>query len=154
MILDLGKEVVGVIAQHLQSIVDDATIGRVIRKASAVSLSRAYQNLNDAEKVAAIVSKLLDGGLGGADGQEDDNSGGLLGLQLCFDLMESGNQSFANHCCMLGDKHYHRRARWAGMLVGGQKQLAPPVVMIQWPVKQSWGGMTERCLHSLCSHLH
>jgi len=91
------KEVVRVIAQHLQSIVDDATIGRVIRKASAVSLSRAYQNLNDAEKVAAIVSKLLDGGLGGADGQEDDNSGGLLGLQLCFDLMESGNQTFANN---------------------------------------------------------
>merc|ERR1740124_1855787 len=91
------KEVVEVIAQHLQSIVDDGTISRAVRKASAVSLSKAYQILNDAGRVAVIVSKLLDGGLGHEVGQQEgDADGGLLGLQLCFDLMDSGDQSFAN----------------------------------------------------------
>jgi len=90
------KEVVDVIAQHLQSIVDDGTIGRAVRKASAISLSRAYQISNDADKVAVIVSKLLDGGLGEEGGNDKgDSDGSLLGLQLCFELMESGDQSFA-----------------------------------------------------------
>jgi len=90
------KEVVTVIAQHLQSIVDDGTIGRTVRKASSVSLMRSYQILRDAGKVAAVISKLLDGGFGREEGDDDERNGGLLGLQLCFDLMDSGDQSFAN----------------------------------------------------------
>jgi len=123
------KEVVEVIAQHLQSIVDDGTIGRPVRKASAVSLSQAYQILNDARRVAVIVSKLLDGGLGGEPGQEEgDDDGGLLGLQLCFDLMDSGDQSFANAVATNLPKKPAATAEAAGdapadAAVGGEEEM-------------------------------
>jgi 26S proteasome regulatory subunit N2 len=44
------------------------------------------QLLNDASAVGGMLGKLMEGG-------EDE---GLLGLQLCFDIVDSGDQKFVN----------------------------------------------------------
>ena len=77
------NSVLEIVAGHLQRLLDSQT-GDFIRKASAVSLCQAQQILKNPEPVSTIVSSLL-------DGKEEE---GLLGLQLCFDLMDSGDDSF------------------------------------------------------------
>jgi len=93
-------QIMQVIAIHLEKLYNDASASAsasgssmpAIQKACAFKLAHAHQILMNAEPVAQILSKLLQG-TGGATGNEDN---ALLGLQLCFDLVESGDQSFVN----------------------------------------------------------
>jgi 26S proteasome regulatory subunit N2 len=54
------------------------------RKMAAVDLILVYQLLNQPQSVANVLGRLL-------NGSEDD---ALLGFQLCFDLVDSGDQAF------------------------------------------------------------
>jgi 26S proteasome regulatory subunit N2 len=79
-------QVVQVIADQLDVMLNDAEIAIGIKKSCAFSLANAHQVLRNSNPVANIVSNLLNG--------SDDDA--LLGLQLCFDLVESGDQTFVN----------------------------------------------------------
>ena len=79
-------QIVQVIASRLETLADDPSITTAIKKACAFSLANAHQVLKTAKPVSQIVAKLL-------DGTDDDT---LLGLQLCFDLVESGDQNYIN----------------------------------------------------------
>jgi len=78
-------QVVAVIGEQLQYLMESST-SVVIQKEAAVTLSHSFQILKQAAPVANIISKLL-------DGTEDES---LLGLQLCFDLVETGDQNYVN----------------------------------------------------------
>jgi 26S proteasome regulatory subunit N2 len=54
------------------------------RKMAAVELILVYQLLNEPQSVANVLGRLL-------NGSEED---ALLGFQLCFDLVDSGDQAF------------------------------------------------------------
>lgn len=77
-------EVVQVIAMKLETLLNDPAVSTAIRKACAFNLANTHQVLKAVEPVSQIVSNLL-------NGDEDDS---LLGLQLCFDLVESGDQNY------------------------------------------------------------
>jgi 26S proteasome regulatory subunit N2 len=79
-------QVVQIIAQHLTQMMEDNNVPNAIQKSCAFSLANAHQVLRTSKPVANIISKLLNG--------TDDDA--LLGLQLCFDLVESGDQTFVN----------------------------------------------------------
>eukprot|EP00529_Nitzschia_sp_RCC80_P003101 CAMPEP_0113489976 /NCGR_PEP_ID=MMETSP0014_2-20120614/26804_1 /TAXON_ID=2857 /ORGANISM="Nitzschia sp." /LENGTH=1061 /DNA_ID=CAMNT_0000383725 /DNA_START=333 /DNA_END=3518 /DNA_ORIENTATION=- /assembly_acc=CAM_ASM_000159 len=66
-----------VVAESLEEQVED-------RKMAAVDLIIVYQLLNESQSVANVLGRLL-------NGSEDD---ALLGFQLCFDLVDSGDQAF------------------------------------------------------------
>mmetsp|Transcript_27792 Transcript_27792/g.60466 ORF Transcript_27792/g.60466 Transcript_27792/m.60466 type:complete len:1221 (+) Transcript_27792:257-3919(+) len=89
-------EVVAIIAHHLSSIFVATTTTTTtstgtssgnskLHSATAVALCVSYQLLGQAEPVGKLIGQLLDGGL------EDDV---LLGLQLCFDMVDSGDEAF------------------------------------------------------------
>ncbi len=73
------------IAQQLQLLIESSS-SVAITKNAAVTLSQCHQILGLPAPVAAIIATLLDG----TEGES------LLGYQLCFDLVESGDQNFVN----------------------------------------------------------
>lgn len=79
-------QIVQVIAEKLEALWLDSATPNSVQKACAFGLANAHQVLRTAEPVAKILKKLL-------DGSSDD---ALLGLQLCFDLVESGDQNYVN----------------------------------------------------------
>ena len=80
------SEMLMIVVKYLQTLADDSAVGTSIQKVAAVALMQAHQVLKNTVPVANIISKLL-------DGSEDD---ALLALQLCFDLMETGDQHYIN----------------------------------------------------------
>lgn len=98
-------EALGVIADSLERQVDT-------RKASSVDLVFVYQLLGKPDKVAEVLSKLVEG--------SDDDS--LLGFQLCFDLSDSGDQAFVTRVAAALTKSDTQKERWAQVdrvLTGG-----------------------------------
>ncbi len=79
------NEVVESIAQQTQILMESSS-SVILKKEAAVTLSQCYQILKQAVPVANIISSLL-------DGSEEEY---LLAYQLCFDLIESGDQSYVN----------------------------------------------------------
>lgn len=99
------QEAFGVIAECLENQVDS-------RKTAAVDLIFVYQLLGKPEKVAEVLTKLV-------EGSEDDS---LLGFQLCFDLSDSGDQAFVTRVAAALTKSDAQKERWAQVdrvLTGG-----------------------------------
>jgi 26S proteasome regulatory subunit N2 len=67
------------------------------KRHAACALVLCYQLLNDALSVGKIITHLIDNS---SSSSNDDSNGGsnddsaLLGLQLCFDIVDSGDQKF------------------------------------------------------------
>ena len=66
---------------------------------SAVALCVAYQLLNKADEVGRLLTELL---VGGVDGEV------LLGLQLCFDMVDSGDEAFVRFWQEQGREAYEQ----------------------------------------------
>jgi len=81
------SEALGLIGASLHDVFGDDAAPGPARRSAACSLALCRQLLGDAAAVASIVTRLVDGG---------DDDRGLLGLQLCFDLVDSGDQAFAS----------------------------------------------------------
>lgn len=79
-------QVIQVIAEKLKVLSNDSNTSNSIRKQCSFSLANAFQVLKDPSAVSTILCNLL-------DGTEHES---LFGLQLCFDLVESGDQAFVN----------------------------------------------------------
>ena len=84
------------------------------RKVASVDLIIVYQLLKKADAVAEVLGSLL-------KGSEED---ALLGFQLCFDLIDSGDQAFATKVaeCLKGvatEEHADRWSQVAKILTGG-----------------------------------
>lgn len=104
-------EALKVIAECLNKILNETT------KTAAVDLILVYQLLGKADSVAEVLAQLLKG--------SDEDA--LLGFQLCFDLVDSGDQAFVTRVAKElltrrpeGDTAAH--ARWAQVdrvMVGG-----------------------------------
>merc|ERR1712125_20292 len=60
---------------------------------AACDLILVYQLLHQPNSVAKVLTTLFQKGCS-TDGDNDDESTALLGLQLCFDLMDHGDQAF------------------------------------------------------------
>lgn len=88
-----------IVAERLKERFDATGPGEAEHGNAAVSLCRCHQILRNAKAVSDIVSSLL-GTEGGTEGEGGEGGGGddaaLLGLQLCFDLVDSGDQGFVN----------------------------------------------------------
>jgi len=78
--------VVQIVAGYFHSLLDDPNEIDHVKKVSAVSITTAYLTLKKPAPLSKILTRLLDG-----NAQQD----ALLGLQLCFDLVDAGNQNFA-----------------------------------------------------------
>ncbi|KAL7580828.1 hypothetical protein ACA910_001104 [Epithemia clementina (nom. ined.)] len=66
-----------------------------VAMATAPHLILVHQLLHQHKEAAQVLTSLLTAGGGGNDDDTDDVSpASLLGLQLCFDLMDSGDQAF------------------------------------------------------------
>ena len=78
-------EVVAVVSRHLARIFASSPTGSATHSASAVALCVACQLLDRPGEVGALLSRLL---VGGVEGEV------LLGLQLCFDMVDSGDEAF------------------------------------------------------------
>lgn len=89
------QEALGVIAECLEQQVDN-------RKIASVDLIFVYQLLGKPEKVAEVLSKLVEG--------SDDDA--LLGCQLCFDLSDSGDQAFVTRVAAALKKSDTQKKRW------------------------------------------
>jgi 26S proteasome regulatory subunit N2 len=79
-------QVIQVIAEQLELLSKDSSIADSTRKQCSFSLANAFQVLKDPKSVSTILCNLL-------DGTELES---LFGLQICFDLVESGDQAFIN----------------------------------------------------------
>jgi 26S proteasome regulatory subunit N2 len=80
-------QVVQTISDQLEKMTsDDSGVPSGLKNSCAFMLANSYQVLRSPKPVSDILSKML-------NGSEDD---ALLGLQLCFDLVESGDQTFVN----------------------------------------------------------
>ena len=105
------QEALKVIAECLEKILNETT------KTAAVDLIVVYQLLGNTDSVADVLARLL-------NGSEEDS---LLGFQLCFDLVDSGDQAFVTRVAKRlqatvpeGDNSI--KARWAQadkVMVGG-----------------------------------
>jgi len=108
-------QVVQVIAKQLDAMWIGEETPAGIKKSCAFSLANAHQVLRTSKPVAEIVSSLL-------NGSDDDT---LLGLQLCFDLVESGDQTFVNSvsACLkdggAGEGNSVNHGKAMSILVGG-----------------------------------
>eukprot|EP00566_Odontella_aurita_P004201 CAMPEP_0113554952 /NCGR_PEP_ID=MMETSP0015_2-20120614/16441_1 /TAXON_ID=2838 /ORGANISM="Odontella" /LENGTH=1207 /DNA_ID=CAMNT_0000456163 /DNA_START=250 /DNA_END=3873 /DNA_ORIENTATION=+ /assembly_acc=CAM_ASM_000160 len=83
------NEVLGILADHLKEQFEGTTGGGGLtstHRSAAVALCQCRQLLGESGPVAGIVTSLLDG--------TDDES--LLGLQLCFDLVDTGDQRYVD----------------------------------------------------------
>jgi len=104
------QEALKVIAECLDKILNETT------KTAAVDLILVYQLLGEADSVAGVLAQLL-------KGNEEDS---LLGFQLCFDLVDSGDQAFvtrvAKELRTNAPNDATSKARWAQVervMVGG-----------------------------------
>lgn len=84
------------------------------RKAASVDLVNVYQLLGKADSVAEVLSGLL----------KASDEDALLGFQLCFDLVDSGDQAFIKRVAdvllpMGTDEHKYRWSQVARALTGG-----------------------------------
>ena len=77
-------KVIGIVSKHLAAIVSVSATGSALHSAAAVALCVAYQLLNKAEEVGKLLTTLL-------VGEEGET---LVGLQLCFDMVDSGDEAF------------------------------------------------------------
>jgi 26S proteasome regulatory subunit N2 len=101
------QEALAVIAECLEKQLPE-------RKIAAVDLTVVYQLLGKPEKVAQALAKLLEG--------SDEDA--LLGFQLCFDLVDSGDQAFITHVAteLKTKKTDANKGRWAQVervMIGG-----------------------------------
>ena len=79
--------VVGLVATHLSTIFTASPSGSADHSASAVALCVANQLLNRPQEVGKLLTRLL-------GGEEKKEGEVLLGLQLCFDMVDSGDEAF------------------------------------------------------------
>mmetsp|Transcript_49167 Transcript_49167/g.74773 ORF Transcript_49167/g.74773 Transcript_49167/m.74773 type:complete len:1016 (-) Transcript_49167:120-3167(-) len=84
------------------------------RKIASVDLIIVYQLLNNPEAAAGVLAELL-------KGSEED---ALLGYQLCFDLVDTGNQAFVTRVAnvlttMSSEEHAQRWAQVERVMIGG-----------------------------------
>ena len=82
------------IASSLTKVFENGGEGEVsstAKRNAACTLVLCRQLLGDAKAVGTIIVKLIDA----SDSSEGDDSA-LLGLQLCFDIVDSGDQAFVN----------------------------------------------------------
>lgn len=76
------------IASSLNTVFVDGASSASAKRNAACTLVLCRQLLGDATAVGEIIVKLID-----SEGSEGDDSA-LLGLQLCFDIIDSGDQAF------------------------------------------------------------
>ncbi len=79
--------VVGLVTTHLSTIFATSPSGSADHSASAVALCVAHQLLNQPQEVGKLLTRLL-------GGEEKEEGEVLLGLQLCFDMVDSGDEAF------------------------------------------------------------
>ena len=79
--------VVGLVTTHLSTIFAASPSGSADHSASAVALCVAHQLLNQPREVGKLLARLL-------GGEEKEGGEVLLGLQLCFDMVDSGDEAF------------------------------------------------------------
>ena len=82
------ERALGLIAQSLAGAFGDEGAPAAARRNAACALVLCRQLLGDADAVGEIVVRLLDAG------EEGEDDAALLGLQLCFDIVDSGDQAF------------------------------------------------------------
>mmetsp|Transcript_4143 Transcript_4143/g.7986 ORF Transcript_4143/g.7986 Transcript_4143/m.7986 type:complete len:1136 (+) Transcript_4143:53-3460(+) len=78
------------IAKSLLKVFGNADASASAKRNAACTLVLCRQLLGDANAVGEIVVQLIDG----SDGIDGDDDSALLGLQLCFDIIDSGDQAF------------------------------------------------------------
>lgn len=69
----------------------------VAKQNAACALVLCHQLLGDAASVGNIITQLVDddgGGCGAKAGEDGNDDSALLGLQLCFDIIDTGDQAF------------------------------------------------------------
>jgi 26S proteasome regulatory subunit N2 len=84
------------------------------RKIASVDLIIVYQLLNNPKAAANVLAELL-------KGSEED---ALLGYQLCFDLVDTGNQAFVTRVAevlktMSSEEHLERWSQVERVMIGG-----------------------------------
>lgn len=75
------------IAVSLTKVFEDTSVSITAKRNAAFTLALCRQLLGDSKSVGTIIVQLI-------DGESDDSA--LLGLQLCFDIVDSGDQAFVN----------------------------------------------------------
>jgi len=75
------------IAVSLTKVFEDTSVSSTAKRNAAFTLALCHQLLGDSKSVGTIIVQLI-------DGESDDSA--LLGLQLCFDIVDSGDQAFVN----------------------------------------------------------
>mmetsp|Transcript_9882 Transcript_9882/g.17772 ORF Transcript_9882/g.17772 Transcript_9882/m.17772 type:complete len:973 (-) Transcript_9882:69-2987(-) len=78
------------IAKSLMKVFADVNASASAKRNAACTLVLCRQLLGDANAVGEIIVQLIDGS--SSDAGDDDSA--LLGLQLCFDIIDSGDQAF------------------------------------------------------------
>ena len=86
------SKALSMIATSLDNIFTSASASESAKRHAACALVLCYQLLNDALSVGKIITHLIDDNNGNDNGGNDDSA--LLGLQLCFDIVDSGDQKF------------------------------------------------------------
>eukprot|EP00584_Thalassiosira_punctigera_P008907 CAMPEP_0172545146 /NCGR_PEP_ID=MMETSP1067-20121228/15139_1 /TAXON_ID=265564 ORGANISM="Thalassiosira punctigera, Strain Tpunct2005C2" /NCGR_SAMPLE_ID=MMETSP1067 /ASSEMBLY_ACC=CAM_ASM_000444 /LENGTH=1140 /DNA_ID=CAMNT_0013331835 /DNA_START=143 /DNA_END=3565 /DNA_ORIENTATION=- len=79
------------IAKSLAKVFRDADASASARRNAACALVLCRQLLGDAEAVGEIIVQLVDGS---GDSGDDADDSALLGLQLCFDIVDTGDRNF------------------------------------------------------------
>lgn len=101
--------------QEALAVIAECLAGQVAtRKIASVDLIVVYQLLGRADSVAQVLGGLLQG--------SDEDA--LLGFQLCFDLVDSGDQAFATRVAdvlksLATEEHKDRWSQVARALTGG-----------------------------------
>ena len=85
------SKALSMIATSLDNIFTSVSASESAKRHAACALVLCYQLLNDALSVGKIITHLIDDNNGNDDGNDDS---ALLGLQLCFDVVDSGDQKF------------------------------------------------------------
>jgi len=75
------------IAVSLTKVFEDTSVSSTAKRNAAFTLALCHQLLGDSKSVGTIIVQLIDG---------DNDDSALLGLQLCFDIVDSGDQAFVN----------------------------------------------------------
>ena len=88
-------ETLCLIADSLNKVFTSETSSESAKRNAACALVLCRQLLGDASAVGEIIVQLIDGGASSSMEESNDDSA-LLGLQLCFDIVDSGDQAFVN----------------------------------------------------------
>ncbi|KAL7546303.1 hypothetical protein ACHAWF_009632, partial [Thalassiosira exigua] len=78
------------IAGSLEKVFGDDSNSPAARRNAACALVHCRQLLDDATAAGDVVKRLIDA----SDSEGGDEDAALLGLQLCFDIVDSGDQAF------------------------------------------------------------